>query len=134
MGKTTLGPDPPLKRLEEDEIEHLLRGFPDPAREGARALRSDASSKHFDTCLLGILTFYLPAGTPPPTELPSPEARLKEDLGLDSLALAEAMFKIEELFEIRIENAELAEVTTLGEARDLLVSKLDQLPPSPTEG
>ena len=59
---------------------------------------------------------------------------MKEDLGLDSLALAEAMFKIEELFEIRIENAELAEVTTLGEARDLLVSKLDQLPPSPTEG
>ena len=131
MGNTTLGPDPPLKRLEEAEIDHLLRGFPDPARDGARALRSEASPKQFDSCLLGILTFYLPAGTPPPTELPSPEARLKEDLGLDSLALAEAMFKIEELFEIRIENAELAEIGTLGEARNLLISKLDALSSSP---
>ena len=134
MGNSTLGPDPPLKRLDEAEIDHLLRGFPDLAREGAQGLRLETNPRHFDTCLLGILAFYLPAGTPAPTELPSPEARLKEDLGLDSLALAEAMFKIEELFEIRIENAELAEITTLGGARDLLVSKLDRLPSSPAEG
>lgn len=127
MGKTTLGTDPPLNRLDEAEIDHLLRGFPDAAREGARSLRRDATQDQFDTCLLGILAFYLPAGTPPPAELPSPDARLKEDLGLDSLALAEAMFKIEELFEIRIENNELAEITTLGQARDLLIAKLEKL-------
>ena len=125
MGTTTLPQGPPLAGHSAEEIAHLLRGFPEPALEGARGLIGGASPSDFEKCLLGILTFYLPAGIAPPSELPEPTARLKEDLGLDSLALAEAMFKIEELFEIRIENAELAEIHTLGDAREMLLTKLE---------
>lgn len=129
MGTTSLAHRPPLARLTEGEIEHLLRGFPQEALEGARALISASEPSDFERCLFGILTFYLPAGISAPETMPAPESRLKEDLGLDSLALAEAMFKIEELFEIRIENSELAEIQTLGDARRMLLSKLNAASP-----
>ena len=59
--------------------------------------------------------------------------RLHEDLGLDSMSMSEAMFKIEELFDISIENAELAELTTIADARRLLLGKLAPTPTEPSE-
>ena len=59
--------------------------------------------------------------------------RLRDDLGLDSLSMAEAMFKIEELFEIRVENEELAEIVTIADARRLLVDKLESPTPVTTD-
>ena len=49
---------------------------------------------------------------------------LREDLGLDSLSVAESMFKIEELFDVRVETTEIAEIITITDARRLLMGKL----------
>ena len=87
-------------RLTEAEIEHLLRGFSDTAISSALALRMNSSAENLDACLFGILAFYLPSGSESPVSQPSGDTRLRDDLGLDSLSLAEAMFKIEELFDI----------------------------------
>lgn len=115
----------PLERLTEEEIEHLLRGFSETAISSALALRTGFDDADLEACLFGILTFYLPSGTAPLETEPSGDARLCADLGLDSLALAEAMFKIEELFDVRVENAEIAEITTLADASRLLTEKLE---------
>jgi len=117
----------PLKRLSADDVEHILRGFSDEAIASAKHLREKSENADIDACLFGVLTFYLPAGKDPGNGPPRGDIRVRDDLGLDSLALAEAMFKIEELFEIRLENAELAEIETLADARRLLIEKL---PPS----
>jgi acyl carrier protein len=53
-----------------------------------------------------------------------PEARFADDLGADSLDLVELVEALEEEFEIRIDDAELADIATVGEAFDLLVGKL----------
>ena len=124
MNPSTVLPTGPLKHLPEEEIRHLLRGFPDSSIAGAVALRSGAELEDFEACLFGILLFYRPPGTEPPKGEPSGEMRLQEDLGLDSMSMSEAMFKIEELFDISIDNAELAEVATIADARRLLVGKL----------
>ena len=53
-----------------------------------------------------------------------PEARFADDLGADSLDLVELVEALEEEFAIRIDDDELADIATVGEAFDLLVGKL----------
>lgn len=115
----------PLERHSEEEIEHLLRGFSKTAISSALALRTECDAESLDRCLFGILTFYLPPGTRPPQAQPSADTRLRDELGLDSLSMAEAMFKIEELFDICVDNSELSEVVTIADARRLLMEKLE---------
>ena len=40
---------------------------------------------------------------------------LRNDLGLDSLAMIELLFKIEEAFDLEIPNADLSEIETVGD-------------------
>jgi acyl carrier protein len=114
----------PLALHTEQEIEHLLRGFSDASVAGALGLRTGSQTSDFETCLYGILFFYRPAGSEELDADPSGQTRLREDLGLDSLAMLEAMFKVEELFDIHIDNAELTTIYTIDDARHLLEEKL----------
>jgi acyl carrier protein len=57
-----------------------------------------------------------PAVTTPPVRL---DSRLDSDLGLDSLAVAELLVRVEELFDVALPDESLASV---GTPRDLLAS------------
>lgn len=120
----------PLGRLSEVEIAHLLRGFSEATVAGALGLRMGSRIADFEACLFGLFLFYSPAGTEGPEERPPGQARLREDLGVDSLSLSEAMFKVEELFDICIDNEELAEIDTIADARRLLEVKLQPRMPT----
>ena len=52
------------------------------------------------------------------------ESRLKEDLDIDSLDLVEMTMALEEALGIRIEDAEVQDVSTVGDAVSLAASKL----------
>lgn len=52
------------------------------------------------------------------------DANFIEDLGLDSLAIAEFVFFFEDIFHIKITNEVLAELRTLGELKAFLKGKL----------
>ena len=52
------------------------------------------------------------------------EAKLEEDLELDSLGLVEVVMAFEDEFNIEIDDEELADVSTVGEAVKLLHSKI----------
>lgn len=114
----------PLANLSAQEIKHLLRGFPDNAISCAIALRTTFSITVLEDCLHGILQFYLPEGAPTFKHNETGKIRIKEDLGLDSLSIAESMFKIEELFDIPVEYGEIAEVETIADAGRLLTQKM----------
>jgi acyl carrier protein len=53
-----------------------------------------------------------------------PDARFADDLGADSLDLVELVEALEEEFGVRIDDEELADIATVGEAHDLLAHKL----------
>ena len=53
-----------------------------------------------------------------------PHAHFADDLGADSLDLVELVEALEEEFEVAIDDEELADVRTVGDAYDLLVGKL----------
>ena len=103
-----------LTHLGDDEVRHELRGFPESTISSALALRENDDPKAVGDAVLQLLAFYLPKGSAV-TDLAEqpPTARLREDLGVDSLAFSEAAYKMEELFDVRIENAELADIHTI---------------------
>ena len=52
------------------------------------------------------------------------EAKLEEDLDIDSLGIVEVVMAFEDEFDIEIDDEELADVSTVGEAVKLLHSKI----------
>ena len=61
-----------------------------------------------------------------------PEMKLMEDLGYDSLAVAETVFFFEDLFKVRIQNTELLNVHTIGELQKFVIQKLAESNPKPS--
>jgi len=57
-------------------------------------------------------------------EAVTPQANLFDDLGLDSIDLMSAVMAIEERFEIEVSDAELENVTSVGEALEILGAKV----------
>ena len=53
-----------------------------------------------------------------------PQDRLREDLGLDSLAMIELLFKIEEHFDLEIPNEDLSRITTVADVTAYVEEKL----------
>jgi acyl carrier protein len=53
-----------------------------------------------------------------------PEASFADDLGADSLDLVELVMALEETFDIEVAEDELKEITTVGQAFDLIYAKL----------
>jgi len=52
-----------------------------------------------------------------------PEAKLKEDLEIDSLAAVELALELETAFEVRIEDEELAKLVTVQDIINIIESK-----------
>ena len=52
------------------------------------------------------------------------EAKLEEDLDIDSLGIVEVVMAFEDEFEIEIDDEELTDVGTVGQAVNLLHSKI----------
>ena len=57
-------------------------------------------------------------------ELVTETARFKEDLDADSLDLVELVMGLEERFDISVPEEDLEDVTTVGQAVDLVLSKV----------
>ena len=60
----------------------------------------------------------------PARELERLDLRLREDIGLDSLALSELAFKLDEVFAVPIETHEVAHVITVQDLQHFLRGKL----------
>ena len=52
------------------------------------------------------------------------EARFKEDLDADSLSVVEFAMELEEVFGVPMPDEEYKDLTTIGEAYDLLLTKI----------
>lgn len=68
-------------------------------------------------------------------QLPAGESRvrgdwhLQKDLGMDSIALAEAAFIMEDLFAVRLDNATLQEIQTVTDLRQALAHHVQLVEP-----
>ena len=79
--------------------------------------------------VLAILAYHRPdrAQLANPDDLPD-SARLIEDLGFDSLALAEIVFFIEDLYKVSISNDDLRRIATVADLRAFVLEKVGASP------
>ena len=108
-----------------EQIKADMLGFPASCVEAALRFQKDGSADTFFEMLPGIVAFHLPSGKAAPPEVLEDHLRLHQDLGLDSLALTEMAFKMEDLFGISIETREMVGVETVGDLKAFLRGKLD---------
>jgi acyl carrier protein len=95
-----------------------LQGFPTKIVEAYLRYAETCDAALLDEVVLGVLHFYL--AKPPATSLATlpGSTRLVEDLGCDSLTLADLMFMAETLFGIVLADGDIARITTLDELRE----------------
>jgi acyl carrier protein len=77
---------------------------------------SDAAFEKFRECTVDVLQV--------PADKVTKDARFGEDLDADSLDLVELVMALEEAFDVTVEETELEDIETIGQAFDLIVDKL----------
>ena len=103
-----------------------LGGFPARVTEAYLAFAESGDGSQLDIVVFGILRFYL--ANKPAGELDAMpcETRLIEDLGCDSLTMMDSVFMIESLFDVKLDDTEMAQLTTLRALRQHLWNKLQR--------
>ncbi len=104
-------------------IPPQLAKFPLEAREAYARFQSTGDAAAANCVVLAIVRDFAPkkAAT---QEAFSDSLRLIEDLGFDSLAVAETVFFLEDIFHVRITNEDLLALRSVGELRSFVVARL----------
>ena len=105
-----------------------LRRLPPNALENFRKFRTTGDEAALTALIFVVLYGFLPQKFKTGATGWPDAARLIEDLGFDSLAIAETVFFFEDLFSISISNEEIRQVRTVGELRDFVQKKLARAP------
>jgi len=102
-----------------------LDKFPPAARDAHARFLSTRDTAALDTVVLAIVHHHQPADARAASPSPlADSATFIGDLGFDSLALAEIVFFIEDLYGVSVSNQELVSITTVGELRAFVRAKL----------
>jgi acyl carrier protein len=106
----------------------LLAGYPPAVLGAAESALRTRDPAALDFVLHGVLTHHLvPLPERPPVAEMSDEAQLVAHVGLDSFAMAEIGFLLEDLLETRFPDDELRCLQTLGDLRRAVRSKFAEL-------
>ncbi len=100
-----------------------LARFPAEVLEAYRRYRANGDASALESVVIAAAVDYRPAGSAPVPAV-SDTTRLQEDLGYDSVAVAELVFFLEDLFEMTITNEDIMAVSTIGELRACVIRKL----------
>lgn len=107
------------------QVTEELMGFTSSCVDAALRYRESGEFDDFSAMLPGMITFHLPSGAARPPEVLTDALRLKEDLGLDSLALTEMAFKLDDLFGIPIEMRDMIGVEKVGDLKAFLKGRIE---------
>lgn len=108
-----------------EQVRTELRGYPASTVIAALRYRETGRAEDLMAMMPGIIAYHLPKGAPRPPEILPEELRLVRDLGLDSLALSEMVFMLEDLLGFSVNTDEVHNIGTVGELRRFLEQKLD---------
>ncbi len=104
-----------------------LARFPAAVLEAFQRYRTKGDSGAVEEVVLAAVIDYSPPG-PGRGAGVSDATRLVEDMGYDSVAVAELVFFLEDLFDLTIDNEDILAVRTIGELRACVFRKLEGKP------
>ena len=110
--------------ISSSEIREKLAGYPESVLQNYEAFKDSGDTDCLHKFVIGLIRFLQDASEEAGEEDLSDDSRLREDLGIDSITIAEVVFLLEEIFEIEISNQELMDITTVGQLRQFVHSKL----------
>lgn len=105
-------------------LDEKLRHLSPAAQAAFRRFQSSRAADDLAPVVFGILEDFIPRPPEQPLAEQPGAARLIEDLGFDSIAIAELIFFTEDLFGITISNDEILQVRTLDELRQFVFRKV----------
>jgi acyl carrier protein len=96
-----------------------LSSFPPAVREAQARWLEHRDPAALDAVVLAVVAFHRPRreGSPAGEAALPDSARLIDDLGYDSLALAEVVFFVEDLYQVTISNEDLKAIATVADLR-----------------
>jgi acyl carrier protein len=100
-----------------------LSRFPAEVLEAFQRYRATGDASAVEAVVIAAVVDYRPVGAGTAREL-TDGTRLLEDLGYDSVAVAELVFFLEDLFGMTISNEDILAVSTIGDLRACVVRKL----------
>jgi acyl carrier protein len=118
-----------------DPVEHarkLLAGYPAPTIEAGVAFAQARTAENLDRLVLGVLAFHLPTKQKPGADLLGlpRSTRLVDDLAVDSLALVEMSFLLDDLLGVKLSDEELRTLATIDDLLGALHKHLGLRPSS----
>jgi acyl carrier protein len=96
--------------------ETARRRSTDTGERGPDPMDNDAAFEKFRECAVEVLQV--------PADKVTKEAKFADDLDADSLDLVELVMALEEAFDVTVDESELEDIDTVGQAFDLIVAKL----------
>jgi acyl carrier protein len=100
-----------------------LARFPAEVLEAFQRYRTTGDADAVEAVVIAAVVDFRPAGAGPSVPI-SDGMRLLGDLGYDSVAVAELVFFLEDLFVMTISNDDILAVSTIGDLRACVVRKL----------
>jgi len=116
--------EPSPTRL-SDQAAEALAPFSSEVREAFLRYLSQRDMAAADEVVIAILKDHVPSRKV--SQIPAnltDESTLMGDLGIDSVSISDAVFVIEEVFDVSIANKDLANLRTVGDLRHYLRAKL----------
>ena len=111
-------PDP-----DESALRELLKHCAPATGDAAIRFRRGGHPELLPAIVRGVIEHYVEPGARAKLHAGGDELRLAEDLGLDSLTLMEIALLMEDVLLISIGNEELDTVRTIGDMRQLILSR-----------
>ena len=106
------------------DLPQPLVRFPAEVRDAYRSFRATGDEAALRVVVLAAVRDFMPRNSAHPrTEALRPDERLIEDLGFDSLAVAETVFFFEDLFKVTIRNEDILALHTVGELCDFVAKR-----------
>lgn len=115
--------------MSDSSAHDPLADFPASVQADHAAFLATGDLAAADRVILAIVMDHIPDKSPSKGTLPADDQRLVEDLGFDSLALAEVVFFVEDVYQLRINQDELGHLATVGQLRAYVRDHLQSLPP-----
>jgi acyl carrier protein len=108
-----------------------LARFPADVQAAYERFRASPRPADLQIVVQAALRDFMPKRNSIPADQPiAGNLRLIEDLGFDSLAVAETVFFFEDLFNLKIQTQEILELRTVGDLQEFVSQKLASLPSS----
>jgi acyl carrier protein len=114
----------PLLEKSPDDIREELAGFPQATIDAVLRFREVGGVGALGDVILLVIEDYLPREKQQPLAGLPESTRLSDELGADSLLLAEVAFKLEELFGVPVELQSGTPPATLGDLLAFLRERL----------